>query len=855
MKKLFLLLTGVVLASSGAFGQCGDGVRRIKTYTMAGGNRLWSNANNWSPAGVPDCEDSVVIGRSRVEINQNVSVSELNVIKTAFGTGTISYNSSTPRTITCKRLTMTDGVIDVTTTSIPASLVCQSITSNNNSYLRVKNLTVTNTVVFNNGILSLTIGKSDVKHMYMAKASTLVAPPPGANSVLNIRGHFVLDGSFKHNNGTVRLIDTGRNILSTAGSTGFIREFWNLEINKKLDGAGDITQPGRILTPLTTTERIVALNRLTLSEACLERWETTEYIAIRDSLVVESSMSNNEKDYGFGFNGQIGQQGGMYLLFNGTKNANWVARGSMRGMYNIKLNLSAKTYSVNVTGPVQTVGSNTNYVEITQGILSFDGTKTIRLNTAPQPAGLRIAANGKLMAPDNDTVYFDGSWNVANSESINAQNSIWVFYGRGGRTNLNNNKDTVFLNHLIIRNSNTNPTAGLGFLWTSISDVVSIKGDLIIDDTSDVYIGNVRIDLKGNLVFKQTQTNTLNYAFEQLTFCGGSNQQVTLSTAAIAAAGRSIYINKTGGSVTLNSPIVARRLQLGSGLINSTASNMLTISRPDMVLGGSSISYINGPVRVLNGSSSSLWNTGSNVGGVIPVGGGGLYRPIAFTNAGNDEFEVLYTAANAKSGDALSSPLDAVSTTDLWRVDHISGTSNYRALVYVTGMPSGWSNSELRLAAEVNGSAPWVSLGSTILNPGVYHPDKYLQSSFVPISNTYMLFTHGRDLPAPAMLTQEGISGKEVATVKATATEVVPSTIVEPVKFNVYPNPVQENLLFQILNADKGVITLSDMSGKMLGTYNAAEVKSIDMSRFTAGMYLVSFTDGLNRITHRVVKN
>jgi hypothetical protein len=75
------------------------------------------------------------------------------------------------------------------------------------------------------------------------------------------------------------------------------------------------------------------------------------------------------------------------------------------------------------------------------------------------------------------------------------------------------------------------------------------------------------------------------------------------------------------------------------------------------------------------------------------------------------------------------------------------------------------------------------------------------------------------------------------------------------VKFNVYPNPVQDVLSFQIQQADKGVVTLSDMSGKMLGMYNSAEVKTIDMSKLTPGMYLVSFTDGLNKITHRVVKN
>jgi hypothetical protein len=185
----------------------------------------------------------------------------------------------------------------------------------------------------------------------------------------------------------------------------------------------------------------------------------------------------------------------------------------------------------------------------------------------------------------------------------------------------------------------------------------------------------------------------------------------------------------------------------------------------------------------------------------------------------------------------------------LWRIDHVSGSTNYKVKVFLTGKPASWNNTEVRIAAQAEGSAPWYNQGGTY-----YSSDNMILSNNVDITKTYMLFGHGRDVPAPMAIAREGISGMEVATVKAGAEAAMPE-VKQAVRFNVYPNPVQGVLNLQVQNADKGVVTLSDMSGKMLGMFNAAEVKTVDMSNLSPGMYLVSFTDGLNNIRHRVIKH
>jgi hypothetical protein len=72
--------------------------------------------------------------------------------------------------------------------------------------------------------------------------------------------------------------------------------------------------------------------------------------------------------------------------------------------------------------------------------------------------------------------------------------------------------------------------------------------------------------------------------------------------------------------------------------------------------------------------------------------------------------------------------------------------------------------------------------------------------------------------------------------------------------FSVYPNPVAETLNIALSGADKGSITLSDLSGKVIGVYTA-ETRSIDMSRFAAGVYFATFSNGSQRITQPVVRN
>ncbi|MBU6325412.1 MAG: hypothetical protein KJS92_07980 [Bacteroidetes bacterium] len=65
MKKLLLSLVALCAGTQMTFAQaCGDGIATTKTWTNGSSDFKWETSGNWSPSGVPDCDDNVVFGNN-----------------------------------------------------------------------------------------------------------------------------------------------------------------------------------------------------------------------------------------------------------------------------------------------------------------------------------------------------------------------------------------------------------------------------------------------------------------------------------------------------------------------------------------------------------------------------------------------------------------------------------------------------------------------------------------------------------------------------------------------------------------------------------------------------------------------
>jgi len=306
-----------------------------------------------------------------------------------------------------------------------------------------------------------------------------------------------------------------------------------------------------------------------------------------------------------------------------------------------------------------------------------------------------------------------------------------------------------------------------------------------------------------------------------------------------------IVVNKASGAVVLQRNLSSGNLTLTSGNIN-TGSNTITLTSDRGVFGGSSSSYINGKVALNN---SSAW-AGSKLR--IPLGQGSKYRPITLHNtSSSNTWAVEFVNSDPNTLGSAAAPLDAISADGYWTANRTAGGGGLLAdATYFEISDAGkgsWNNSDLRVARL---ATTWNDLGGSYLSSSVISTNTGLNTN----DNFSIALGVDNATPAPiSVIDREDVSGNEIATSKSVKNDAVQQQ--QTLGFAVYPNPVSETLFFALNGADKGSVVLSDMSGKILGVYNVAETRSINMRNLSAGVYFATFTNGVNRITNRVVRD
>ena len=632
------------------------------------------------------------------------------------------------------------------------------------------------------------------------------------NANLNVTGGTIVPGT-----GTFAFTGTSASNYDLNGGSA---EFYNVVVNK---GASGTSTPGE-LKPLTINGGgILRVNNdLTFLESNWRNGNASTIIEVAGDWIVSSDVTNNT----------AGATAGQIVRFIGNGNSNLQSDGKLAGDLDIQVNKDASSNTVTVTGTLQDIGNEASQITITKGKLAFDGTQNATLRCSDQP-GLIVGADGQLVAPDDDELTFvGGSWNFAGQASLDAQNGTINMAGTAG-ANFTQNNSSVTFNNLKF---STTGRRRFGAVAASNSDELYVKGDFEIAHIG-VRVDHVTVKLEGD--FTAIGGTTTRSELEELIFVGSANQTISCDADELTTGG--IEINKTGGKVTMNNNLDLNRLELTAGNL-VTGSNRVQVTG-HTITGGSSSSFVDGKLRrVTNSIVSSI---------AFPIGSGSAYRPMRISNTNQGQtWEAEYFAANPKTalGSTVNSPLDDVSTSEYWRLERVAGSANTTVSLSTNG--NTFADADTRVARWNTGTSSWDNFG-----PGSGAGTGLVtSSSTISATGTYN-FTLGVDNPAPnRVINGIEVSGNELTTEKSNLPAA--SAVAAPaVSFTVYPNPVSETLFIALNGADKGSVVLTDMSGKVLGVYNVAETRSINMRNLSAGVYFAIFTDGVNRITHRVVRD
>jgi hypothetical protein len=199
------------------------------------------------------------------------------------------------------------------------------------------------------------------------------------------------------------------------------------------------------------------------------------------------------------------------------------------------------------------------------------------------------------------------------------------------------------------------------------------------------------------------------------------NDAITQVTGALLPATvNNLMINNSNGLTLLSSLTVNGTLTLTSGNITTTITNLLTLGSLATVSGGSSLSFVDGPI-------AHTWTTATATK-TYPLGKGATYRPldIALTTPQSPVLRAEVFNANASG----TSALNAISTVRYYQTSLVSGTAIRGGTVKITyGADDGVSDfSQLVVAISSTVNGIYLSLGgaagdaTTITSATAYDP-------------------------------------------------------------------------------------------------------------------------------------
>ncbi len=204
--------------------------------------------------------------------------------------------------------------------------------------------------------------------------------------------------------------------------------------------------------------------------------------------------------------------------------------------------------------------------------------------------------------------------------------------------------------------------------------------------------------LDGSITASGTKTflDGANYTFNGATITPFSSGQTTISANNLT----------NGAAISLNKPVsVLGTLTLTSGNITTTNTNLLTLGSAATLNGGSSSSFVNGPM-------AHTWIIATATK-TYPLGKGATYRPldIALTTPQSPVLSAEVFNANAGG----SSALNAISTVRYYQTSLVSGTAVSGGTVKITyGVDDGVSDfSQLVVAICTTVNGTYLSLGGT----------------------------------------------------------------------------------------------------------------------------------------------
>lgn len=687
------------------------------TSTTTGGN--WNTPGTWAGGVVPNSGiyDVVIADGATVSINSSYTINNLTVGQ---GTsGTLQYNSATSYTLTVNGdVTVQSGATFSNTAGNITSNLYIGGSAGNTS--RTGNLTVNGTfdmhrtstygtnVTFYGGQNASISGSGTIDFylVYLNKGPlTVAAYTPAINSILEVNRGYTYQGAntlgpfSTITSGTLKINSTGNiPIFNSNPTIPAVGGFWlnnsSYNVAGSTTGQTTITNTGLLritagtLNVGSTNAQNISLlsNSITIIEGGTVNVSgrfgalTGVYPLYKQSsgTVSVATVGNTTASYG---SFDVGPYSYSYFeMSGGSITASAASSGSPKN------DIRGAMGSYKITGGSVAVGSGTTY-NISGALPSFNAnSKNITLYQSATIVG-DYSNPGTTFTTSSNTITFNGA--APSSGTIVGTSGTVAFYGASAQT-LGGTLTTPL--NLIVNNA-----AGVTIPSTTLSTTTAtlwlLNGTLSSSGTITLGGGAATatkiIKDNGSLAAAPTLNLGTGAHTEDYLYLGNSTSAVSTGYEYILSNTNTatiLTINNYNG-VTLDAARFAGYMNLYTGLLNTTATNLISvINTANTAVAGYSVnSYVNGPLNraLANGTATYAFPSGTastyaNLDLPVTTPGGTLSAQVEYKES----------ATGGTAGTGLSSLIDRY-----WKVDKTTGTGNITntlPVVTTSGLGSGY---------------------------------------------------------------------------------------------------------------------------------------------------------------------
>jgi len=229
----------------------------------------------------------------------------------------------------------------------------------------------------------------------------------------------------------------------------------------------------------------------------------------------------------------------------------------------------------------------------------------------------------------------------------------------------------------------------------TLTDKLTINGVLSIASSTIFTDGGYLVSAKGSVNNDGTHSGS-----GKISLSGSSNQ----SLSGAGADWGNVELNNSAGATCNNNLSSSGTFTLTNGILSTSSSAKLILTSSGNFSGGSTTSYVNGPVSKTTTSASEF---------IFPVGKGGTFRQISITPSvsASTMWTAEYYNSAYSNTTSVTAPITSVSHVEYWQLDRNSGTAKGKVKLF-WGATSGL-NDTLGLRVGRWTGTSWSNAGRT----------------------------------------------------------------------------------------------------------------------------------------------